>query len=60
MSQENIFKSKQEMPKDGNSEVVRTAMTHVEKRNDPVILGEKGFTSHAVVHTPEVHRGKHY
>ena len=55
-----IFKSKQEMPTPGNNEVVRTAMTPVEKHGDPIIVGEKLAVSHDVVHVPLVHRGKHY
>ena len=55
-----LFKSKQEMPPHGNNEIVRVAMTPVEKKGDPVLLGEKIFTPHDVVHVPLVHRGKHY
>jgi len=55
-----LFKAKQEMPEPGNNEVVRVAMTPTEKKGDPIILGEKVFTSHDIVHVPQVHRGKHY
>ena len=57
---DSIFKSTEVMPEPGNKDVVRTAMTHVEKRNDPIILGEKTFLPHSVEHVPLVHRGKHY
>lgn len=55
-----LFKTVVEMPPEGNNEVVRTAMTPVEKHGDPIIVGEKLSTPHDVVHVPRVNRGKHY
>lgn len=57
---ETIFQSAQEMPREGNKEIVRTALSSVEKRSGPIILGEKIFTSHDVQNLPPPKRGCHY
>lgn len=57
---ETIFQSAQEMPREGDREVVRTALSSVEKRSGPIILGEKIFTSHSVENLPPPKRGCHY
>lgn len=57
---ETIFQSAQEMPRDGDKDVVRTALSPADKRSGPIMLGEKIFTSHNVDNLPPPKRGCHY